>query len=81
MQVGDIILPRVSDFPIVDRDGRPTLIEDEAVGQLARVLKVWRCFAKVTFVDTGRLSIYRLDEIELVYTSEEWKEQLAGLVR
>lgn len=58
-------------FPLVDRNGAPTRIEDEAIGQLALVLKVSRCFVEVAFVDTGASEVYRRDEIQPVYDKEE----------
>lgn len=76
MQTGDVITPYVSRFPLVDRDGRQTFIDDDAIGQLALVLTVGRHYAEVAFIDNGKTAIYRLDEVELVYDKETWLAQI-----
>lgn len=80
MRIGDIILPHFSRFPDVDPKGVSVEVHDDFIGQPAVVTKVDRCFVEVAFVKTGKTWVYRIDEVTLHCTKEEWGTLVAEMI-
>lgn len=72
MQVGDVVTPIVSRFPVVDPKGAPTGLEDDALGEPAIVKKIYRLCVEVEFIGSHVSCVYRRDEVKLVSSKDEW---------
>ena len=80
MKEGDVVIPQINRFPLVDKYGKPVTIHDDFLGQPAVIIRVERCAIEVMCSATGTSWIYRPGEVAFYCTKAEWRERLAEAV-
>lgn len=78
-KICDIVLPHVSRFPTLDKNGMPLSIPDEFLGNPAIVLRIERSAVEILSTQTGNTWVYRPDEVTFHCRQEEWQTALAEI--